>query len=332
MAIALITEAQRYLKTRLSGVNGLPVVAGDLNPVITAVNDLTDGSISSTTLVLAGVASGTAALTLTAGDIVVTSGDVDMTVGDLTLTDGSVNITDADNAASLSVVNATATTIATGVIPITLDGLTTGVGLLGSFDALTTGEGVSLTHTTSVIADGGSLLRLSSTGIDTGGATNGTVLDVSSTAQVAGSVVKFVGSAITTGNVVDIVGAAVTTGAALNITAAAGGVAIKTTAGIRIEAGTSTLSGAGAIPITQPIAEWTTGAADAGTLADGVEGQRLTIILVTDGGDGTLTPANGGGYSTITFADAGDACDLLFTNGNWYVTGIGGLAPGPVVA
>lgn len=94
----------------------------------------------------------------------------------------------------------------------------------------------------------------------------------------------------------------------------------------------ATLSGAGAIPITAPIAQWTTTGADAGTLADGTEGQEIKIILVTDGGNGTLTPANAGGYTTITFADAGDSVTLTFTNSAWYITGQGGLTTGPLSA
>lgn len=57
-----------------------------------------------------GSASGTDALVITAGDLLITSGHADMTVGDLTLADGSVSITDADNANSLVVVNNTITT------------------------------------------------------------------------------------------------------------------------------------------------------------------------------------------------------------------------------
>lgn len=95
---------------------------------------------------------------------------------------------------------------------------------------------------------------------------------------------------------------------------------------------TSSRSGAGAVPLTASICELTTTGADALTLADGIEGQRLTIVMIVDGGDGTLTPANAGGYTTITFADAGDSVDLLFTNGNWYVTGKGGLTTGPAQA
>jgi hypothetical protein len=68
------------------------------------------------------------------------------------------------------------------------------------------------------------------------------------------------------------------------------------------------------------------------TLADGTEGQHLFVILVTDGGNATLTPSNAGGWTTITFADAGDSAHLLFTNGNWYLVGQGGLTTGPLTA
>ena len=77
-----------------------------------------------------GEASGTDALILTTGDILVTQGHIDMTVGDLTLADGSVSITDEDNAASLTVTNNTASTYSGGVATITANGLTTGSALL----------------------------------------------------------------------------------------------------------------------------------------------------------------------------------------------------------
>ena len=95
---------------------------------------------------------------------------------------------------------------------------------------------------------------------------------------------------------------------------------------------TATLSGAGAIPITGSIAEWTTTSTDAGSLADGVEGQHLFVIMVADGGVGTLTPTNAGGYTNIAFSDPGDSVHLLFTNGKWYIVGQGGLTTGPLSA
>jgi hypothetical protein len=83
---------------------------------------------------------------------------------------------------------------------------------------------------------------------------------------------------------------------------------------------TSSLSGAGAVPVTHSICELTTGAADALTLADGREGQHLYIVMISDGGDGTLTPTNPANFATLTF-DNSDSAALLFTNGAWYYMG-----------
>ena len=90
---------------------------------------------------------------------------------------------------------------------------------------------------------------------------------------------------------------------------------------------TTTSSGAGAVSVNGHIHEITTTAADALTLADGTEGQRLAVIMVTDGGDGTLTPTNlAGAQTTITFDAVGESVDLLFTNGSWHIVGSYGVA------
>ena len=88
---------------------------------------------------------------------------------------------------------------------------------------------------------------------------------------------------------------------------------------------TQALSGAGAIDIVSYISEVTTTGADALTLADGEEGQHKVIVMVADGGDGTLTPSNLAGGTTITFNDVGDSASLLFTNGSWHVIGQNGV-------
>ena len=59
--------------------------------------------------------------------------------------------------------------------------------------------------------------------------------------------------------------------------------------------------------------------ANALTLADGAEGQWKFIKMKTDGGDGTLTPTNLNGYSTITFNDAGDFVMLYFLDAKWNI-------------
>lgn len=93
-----------------------------------------------------------------------------------------------------------------------------------------------------------------------------------------------------------------------------------------VENATTTSSGAGAVAVTGRIHEITTTGTDALTLADGTEGQRLTVVMVADGGDGTLTPSNLAGGTTITFDAVGDAVELVFTAGAWYIVGQNGVA------
>lgn len=82
---------------------------------------------------------------------------------------------------------------------------------------------------------------------------------------------------------------------------------------------TQTISGPGALyPYAKTVLMTTTGA-DAFTLADSSEGDELTIIMVADGGNGTLTPTNLQGGTTITFDDVEDTAYLKFLNGNWHM-------------
>ena len=88
---------------------------------------------------------------------------------------------------------------------------------------------------------------------------------------------------------------------------------------------TQALSGAGAIDVVNYISEWTTTGADAGTLADGEEGQHKVVIMVVDGGVGTLTPSNFSGGASMAFDNVGDCAHLLFSNGDWNLIGQNGL-------
>lgn len=179
-----------------------------------------------------------------------------ITNGDVLISDGSITMTDADNAASFTLTNNTATTASVFVLAgsgvftgsttsswmtitpsglttgtavyMPLAGMTTGKGLQIVANAVTTGEVLDISHTTSVIADGGSLVRISSTGIDTGGATNGVLLDLSSTASTAGVQVLGTFSALTTGTGISIITSALTTGTALSLVNASG---VMTTTG-----------------------------------------------------------------------------------------------------
>ena len=96
---------------------------------------------------------------------------------------------------------------------------------------------------------------------------------------------------------------------------------------------TQSLSGAGAVDITSAVTKVTTTGTDALTLADGQVGQIKVIIMIVDGGDGTLTPTTLLGGSTITFADAGDAVVLLWVATlGWVRIAQGGPGVGPVMA
>jgi hypothetical protein len=79
-------------------------------------------------------------------------------------------------------------------------------------------------------------------------------------------------------------------------------------------------SGAGAVPLTSSVVRLTTTGADALTLANGSNGQILTIVMVVDGGDGTLTPTTKTGFSTITFDAVGNSVTLqYFPTQGWMI-------------
>lgn len=80
-------------------------------------------------------------------------------------------------------------------------------------------------------------------------------------------------------------------------------------------------SGPGEISTQACIHQIVTTGADALTLIDGEQGQRLALVMETDGGDGTLTPVNLIGGTTIVFDAVGETADMIFTGGSWYMIG-----------
>jgi hypothetical protein len=92
------------------------------------------------------------------------------------------------------------------------------------------------------------------------------------------------------------------------------------TMGSKLTGSVQILSGAGAVDVVTTMTRLTTTGANALTLADGANGQMKEIVMVVDGGDGTLTPTTKTGYSTITFNDVGDAVQLrFFTTYGWMI-------------
>lgn len=90
---------------------------------------------------------------------------------------------------------------------------------------------------------------------------------------------------------------------------------------LRLAQAPQSISGNGALVAnaTSAITNITTTGAATISLADGVQGQVKTFIMITDAGDAVLTPLNRLGFSQITFNDVGDTVTLIFTNNKWAV-------------
>ena len=73
----------------------------------------------------------------------------------------------------------------------------------------------------------------------------------------------------------------------------------------------------------------TGGSGETATLAAGATGQIKMFAMTTDGGGDmviTVTNAAWGGAGTITFADVGDGCTLIYINSKWCCVGNNGCA------
>ena len=101
--------------------------------------------------------------------------------------------------------------------------------------------------------------------------------------------------------------------------ASTGAITSNAAYGKAIRGGVQSLSGAGAVDLTNLVTELTTTGANALTLADGTtSGQMKIVNMIVDGGDGTLTPVTFANGSTITFNDVGDSVMLIYnTTGGW---------------
>jgi len=204
------------------------------------------------TITIAGNAEGTDSIkvdkgdiTLTDGALVITAGAFTYTAGDMAMSDGSLSITDADNAATFSVTNNTATTASVFVfagsgaftgtttasfLTVTPSGLTTGTavylpvvaltegtGIQVVGNALTSGQLVEITSSATAIATTGRLFSSVHSGATS---TSGVLNEFSSAAADETTILKVTASAaLASGKGLHISAAAMTTGSALYINA-----------------------------------------------------------------------------------------------------------------
>ena len=93
-----------------------------------------------------------------------------------------------------------------------------------------------------------------------------------------------------------------------------------------IRGGVQTLTGAGAVDLTNLVTELTTTGADALTLADGTTSGQVKIVnMIVDGGDGTLTPVTFANGTTITFDAVAESATLVWNSTiGWVATSVQG--------
>jgi hypothetical protein len=78
-----------------------------------------------------------------------------------------------------------------------------------------------------------------------------------------------------------------------------------------------------AIPLTHSIVEGTSGAASAWSLANGKSGQILTVVIVSDGGEATITPTTATGWTAAVLTDDIDSITVQYVDNTvgWVVLG-----------
>ena len=111
----------------------------------------------------------------------------------------------------------------------------------------------------------------------------------------------------------------------ITINSTTGAVTTNASFGTDVILGTQSLSGAGAVDITNAYTNLTTtGAAQALTLADGTLGEIKVIAHAVDGGSAVLTPTTKIGFSTITFTNVGESATLVYTAAGWAIVALNG--------
>lgn len=112
----------------------------------------------------------------------------------------------------------------------------------------------------------------------------------------------------------------------ISINSTTGAVTVNSSFATDVVLSTQSLSGAGAVDITNAFTSLTTtGVSQALTLANGTVGELKVIVHAVDGGSAVLTPTTKIGFSTVTFAAVGDSVTLIYTSAGWAIIGSRGV-------
>lgn len=261
-----------------------------------------------------------------------------ITAGDMVMSDGSLTITDADNAASFSVTNNTATTasvialagsgVFTGTttssfMTITPSGLTTGTAFTITAAALTTGVALGVTANAATTSAG--VITLSTTGLTSGSAF--LISGGGANLLAAGSCLEIAMGAATAGAGLEIVTTGVYAGAgALSVTADS-----ATTGTIMFLSADGLTTGTG-LDLTSTGTIVTTGemlnvVANSATTSTGLV--RVSGTSLTDGwamqltGGGTAITASGGVLDIVTGASTNGSAIRIVNTGAIVAASVG---------
>jgi hypothetical protein len=112
----------------------------------------------------------------------------------------------------------------------------------------------------------------------------------------------------------------------ISVNSTTGAVTVNSSFGTDVVLAAQSLSGAGAVDITNAFTSLTTtGPTEALTLANGAVGEVKVIVHTVDGGSAVLTPTTKIGFSTITFTAVGDSATLIYTSAGWAIIGSRGV-------
>lgn len=112
----------------------------------------------------------------------------------------------------------------------------------------------------------------------------------------------------------------------VTVSSTTGAVTVNSSFGKDIVLSAQSLSGAGAVDVTNAFTSLTTtGASQALTLANGSVGEVKIITHTVDGGSAVLTPTTKIGFSTVTFTAVGDTVMMIYTAAGWAIIGSKGV-------
>lgn len=209
-----------------------------------------------------------------------------------------------------------------GVLAVSASAATTGNIVVIDGTGLTSGTGLLINTTTATLTSGFYIECNDGAASDFTVGDDGVVI-IAGTATGTDALTLTQGDiTVTDGDVTMTAGDLLLTSGTLTMTSGSATVTagnIILTAGTIIETAQAILNANTAISVTHGVTKIANNAGSTHTMADGVEGQRKTIICTVYTGDAVITPDNLANGATLTLNAVGDAFTLVFLGSEWWV-------------